>query len=68
LFSDILVIPEAMGMHLDVIESKGPVFDAPIRQKFRTLKIANRRRLERLDYVMQAVKMTKEKLSTVAFR
>jgi uroporphyrinogen decarboxylase len=31
LFSDILVIPEAMGMHLDVIESKGPVFDVPIR-------------------------------------
>jgi uroporphyrinogen decarboxylase len=31
LFSDILVIPEAMGMKLDVIESKGPVFDVPIR-------------------------------------
>src|SRR5690606_23388645 len=31
LFSDILVIPEAFGMHLEIIESKGPVFDAPIR-------------------------------------
>src|SRR5678815_5350555 len=31
LFSDILVIPEAMGMHLEVIETKGPVFDDPIR-------------------------------------
>ena len=32
LFSDILVIPEAMGMHLDVIESKGPIFETPIRE------------------------------------
>ena len=32
LFSDILVIPEAMGMKLDVVESVGPVFDAPLRE------------------------------------
>src|SRR5512142_2686570 len=32
LFSDILVIPEAMGMPLELIESKGPVFHDPIRQ------------------------------------
>src|ERR1043165_2306878 len=31
LFSDILVIPEAMGMHLEIVESKDPVFDNPIR-------------------------------------
>src|ERR1043166_2262979 len=31
LFSDILVIPEAMGMPLELIESRGPVFHEPIR-------------------------------------
>jgi uroporphyrinogen decarboxylase len=63
LFSDILVIPEAMGMNLDVIESKGPVFDAPIRsaRQIENLKIEGI--VERLDYVLQAVKMTKEKLA-----
>ncbi len=62
LFSDILVIPEAMGMKLDVIESQGPVFDVPIRtvEQIENLQIEGL--VERLDYVMQAVKMTKEKL------
>jgi uroporphyrinogen decarboxylase len=40
LFSDILVIPEAMGMRLEVIESKGPIFDTPLRSRERTLKIS----------------------------
>jgi uroporphyrinogen decarboxylase len=31
IFSDILVIPEAMGMHLELVESRGPVFPAPLR-------------------------------------
>ena len=33
IFSDILVIPEAMGMELELIESKGPVFPHPIRNE-----------------------------------
>jgi len=63
LFSDILVIPEAMGMKLDVIESKGPVFDKPIRSVEQIKNLQTENILERLDYVIQAVKMTKEKLS-----
>ncbi len=63
LFSDILVIPEAMGMKLDVIESKGPVFDHPIRQPEQIKSLQTEGLIERLDYVLQAVKMTKEKLN-----
>ena len=63
LFSDILVIPEAMGMHLEMVESKGPVFDNPIRQVSDLEKLNTDGIVERLDYVMQAVKMTKEKLN-----
>lgn len=64
LFSDILVIPEAMGMNLEIIESKGPVFDNPIREVADLEKLETAGVVERLDYVMQAVKMTKEKLNS----
>ncbi len=57
LFSDILVIPEAMGMKLDVIESKGPVFDEPIRSVEQIERLQTENIVERLDYVMQAVKI-----------
>lgn len=63
LFSDILVIPEAMGMHLELVESVGPVFDEPIRQVSDLEKLNTENIVERLEYVMQAVKMTKEKLN-----
>ncbi len=63
LFSDILVIPEAMGMHLEMVESKGPVFDDPIRAVSDLEKLDTENVVERLDYVMRAVKMTKEKLN-----
>jgi uroporphyrinogen decarboxylase len=63
LFSDILVIPEAMGMKLDVIESKGPVFDDPVRKTEDLQRLAVEGIVDRLDYVMQAVRMTKEKLA-----
>ena len=33
LFSDVLVIPEAMGMDLEMNEGKGPVFASPSRTR-----------------------------------
>jgi uroporphyrinogen decarboxylase len=33
IFSDILVIPEAMGMKLEMHEGKGPTFNNPIRNE-----------------------------------
>src|SRR4051794_40986305 len=63
LFSDILVIPEAMGMKLEIVESKGPTFDDPIRSandigRLNTIAIT-----DRLQYVFDAIKLTKEKLA-----
>lgn len=63
LFSDILVIPEAMGMSLDVVESKGPIFAAPIRDRDDLKRLDTTRITERLKYVMEAVKLTKVKLA-----
>jgi uroporphyrinogen decarboxylase len=63
LFSDILVIPEAMGMELNIIESKGPVLSDPIRSLEDVKKLNTENIIERLSYVMDAVKMTKQKLN-----
>src|SRR5215203_468429 len=51
LFSDILVIPEAMGMKLDIVESKGPIFDKPIRSLGDVQKLNTDGVTERLQYV-----------------
>jgi uroporphyrinogen decarboxylase len=62
LFSDILVIPEAMGMHLELIESRGPVFHDPIRSTSDIDKLSTNI-LEKLNYVFGAIKLTKERLN-----
>ncbi len=62
LFSDILVIPEAMGMHLEMIESRGPVFPDPIRSVADFGKLDYEGVVARLSYVTDAVKETKQRL------
>ena len=63
LFSEILVIPEAMGMHLEMNEGKGPVFPNPIR----TIDDANNLKeidpTKELKYVIDAVSLTKKNLN-----
>lgn len=63
LFSDILVIPEAMGMSLEIVESKGPIFADPIRSRDDLRKLDTEGVTARLQYVMDAIKLTKEKLA-----
>lgn len=63
IFSDILVIPEAMGLPYQMIEAKGPWFEKTIKSKsdIDALHIAN---TGDLDYVMQALKLTKKELNS----
>jgi uroporphyrinogen decarboxylase len=63
LFSDILVIPEAMGMHLEIVESRGPVFEKPIRSRDDLDRLHRTGVTESLEYVMAAIRLTKEKLA-----
>ncbi len=63
LFSDILVIPEAMGMHLDMVESRGPVFESPIRTEDDLNKLKDIDPEEDLKYVMDAIQLTKKELN-----
>lgn len=62
LFSDILVIPEAMGMHLEMNEGKGPVFPNPIRTIDDAKKLKGIDPTKELKYVLDAVSLTKKHL------
>ncbi|MES2134568.1 MAG: uroporphyrinogen decarboxylase, partial [Bacteroidota bacterium] len=61
IFSDILVIPEAMGLPYQMIEAKGPHFEKTIQTQndIDQLHIAD---AGDLDYVIQAIKLTKQAL------
>jgi uroporphyrinogen decarboxylase len=61
LFSDILVVPEAMGMEWRMVE--GPRFPHPIRQRedIGLLKVPDPRR--QLRYVLDAIEVTKRQLA-----
>ena len=63
IFSDILVIPEAMGLPYQMIESKGPWFERTIKtiEDINKLKIANPE--EDLNYVTDAIRLTKKELN-----
>jgi uroporphyrinogen decarboxylase len=62
IFSDILVIPEAMGMKFEMLEAKGPQFPNPLRTRegIDALRIADPE--TSLRFVMQALEMTKRLL------
>jgi uroporphyrinogen decarboxylase len=63
IFSDILVVPEAMGMHLEMVESRGPILHNPIRTKEQVaaLKVVDPQK--HLRYVIDAIEMTKRSLA-----
>ena len=63
LFSDILVIPEAMGMDLEIVESRGPIFNDPIRSADDLKGLNTTDLVDRLQYVMDAIRLTKTKLN-----
>jgi uroporphyrinogen decarboxylase len=62
IFSDILVIPEAMGLPYQMIEAKGPWFEKTVKNKadVDNLRIADG---EDLNYVLQALRLTKKQLN-----
>src|SRR3990172_5532916 len=63
LFSDILTIPDAMGLRLSVIESKGPQFERPIRTAQEIKKLGIPDPESDLRYVMDAVRLTRKELA-----
>jgi uroporphyrinogen decarboxylase len=63
IFSDILVVPEAMGLPYQMEEKKGPFFPKTIQslQDVAALKIADAE--SDLGYVLQAIRLTKKALA-----
>jgi len=61
IFSDILVIPEAMGLPYQMIEAKGPWFEKTVKtaEDIAQLRVAE---AGDLHYVMDALKLTKKGL------
>lgn len=62
IFSDILVVPEAMGLPYKMIEARGPWFENTIQTEndLRKLHVAES---DALSYVLQAIKLAKTQLS-----
>ncbi|SDQ16597.1 uroporphyrinogen decarboxylase [Flagellimonas zhangzhouensis] len=63
LFSDILVIPQAMDIEVEMKPNFGPYLPNPIRSKEDLDKVIVPDIQDTLGYVIDAIKMTKEKLN-----
>ena len=64
IFSDILVVPEAMGMKLVVEEGKGgPRFPSPLRSTTDMAQLSSEDPSANLTYVFDAIRLTKKQLA-----
>ncbi|SDM55716.1 uroporphyrinogen decarboxylase [Siphonobacter aquaeclarae] len=63
IFSDILVVPEAMGLPYEMVEARGPVFPTTVRtaQDVDNLRVADPE--ADLGYVLEAIRITKKELN-----
>jgi len=63
LFSDILVVPNEMGMKLDFVKGEGPVFEKPIKNEADLdALIGGEEAADKLTYVYETIKILKTKL------
>jgi uroporphyrinogen decarboxylase len=64
IFSDILVVPEAMGLEYQMLEARGPWFEKTIRSE-EGLKYAETQFdiNDRLGYVLDAIRLTRKELN-----
>jgi len=62
LFSDILTIPDAMGLELYFVEGEGPKFRHPVRDEAAIARLAVPDMEQDLGYVMDAVRLIRREL------
>jgi uroporphyrinogen decarboxylase len=61
LFSDILMVPDAMGLGLHFVDGEGPRFDNPLREEKDILAL-QKPDLSKLNYVFESIKQTRTEL------
>jgi uroporphyrinogen decarboxylase len=66
MFSDILVPVEAMGMKVDIVESKGPVLENPIRAEAQVEKLIVPDPVETMPFVMETIRLLRKRLGASA--
>ena len=62
LFSDILTVPDAMGLELELVEGEGPRFNKPLRDEKDILNLPVPDPEDSLGYVMDAVRTIRSAL------
>jgi uroporphyrinogen decarboxylase len=63
IFSDILTVPQALGIDVDLVKGKGPVLDNPIRSVDEAFAILAEDVPEKLQHVMDAITLTRKELN-----
>jgi uroporphyrinogen decarboxylase len=63
LFSDILTVPDAMGLGLYFAEGEGPRFERPLREEAQIARLAAPDPAAELGYVLDAVRETRRALA-----
>lgn len=64
LFSDILVVPQAMGLEVQLVEKMGPYLPDPIKSAKDFSRICVPNVEEKLDYVFKAIELIREELNS----
>ncbi|XP_015666800.1 uroporphyrinogen decarboxylase isoform X1 [Protobothrops mucrosquamatus] len=63
IFSDILVVPQALGMEVVMVPGKGPTFPEPLKEVEDLLKLRQKVDVAtELGYVFQAITLTRQRL------
>lgn len=63
IFSDILTVPQALGIDVDLVKGKGPVLDNPIRTVDDAFSILAEDVPGKLEHVMDAITLTRKELN-----
>jgi uroporphyrinogen decarboxylase len=63
IFSDILTVPQALGIDVQMIQGKGPVMGNPIKNEDEAFSILSEDVPEKLNHVMEAITLTRKELN-----
>ncbi|CAO2588629.1 Uroporphyrinogen decarboxylase [Lemmus lemmus] len=64
IFSDILVVPQALGMEVTMVPGKGPSFPEPLREEWDLERLRDPAAVAtELGYVFQAITLTRQQLA-----